>query len=306
MATGRAGVRATPIGVAAMLGSISGFALLNVVVKLSSMPALTFAFYRLWIGTGVMLLAMGVTGRRLTVASMRRSLPAGVLFGLNIVCFFSAIKATSITDVLVIGALQPAATLLVAGPMFGERVGAYEIAWTLVSIAGATVVVVAQSGTPAWSLRGDLLAVGALGAWTAYFLTSKRVRRHVPAVEYMTGVTIGAALIVTPLVFASGQPLTDSHPLDWVWLPVFVAGAQAGHTLIAWAQPQVDVAVSSLFVLVEPPVSAVAALVFLGEPLPALSILGGMVTLLAMAAVVRRATRTGRGAEIALTEPAPP
>src|SRR5439155_694812 len=119
----RPGVRATPIGVASMLGAVTAFSFLNVVVKLSSMSALTFAFYRLWIGAAVMLVAVRGARRRLTWADLRRSLPAGVLFGLNLTFFFSAIKATSVTDVLVIGALQPAATLFVAGPLFGERIG---------------------------------------------------------------------------------------------------------------------------------------------------------------------------------------
>src|ERR1041385_8365984 len=112
----RPSVRATPIGVASMVGAIAAFSLLNVVIKLSSMAALTLAFYRLWIGAAVMLIVLHVARRRLTWADLRRALPAGVLFGLNLTFFFSAIKATSITDVLVIGALQPAATLFVAGP----------------------------------------------------------------------------------------------------------------------------------------------------------------------------------------------
>jgi drug/metabolite transporter (DMT)-like permease len=299
--------RATPVGVATMLGAISGFAMMNVVIKLSHMPALTFAFYRLGLATVVMLIGLAVTGRRLTRDQLRRSLPAGVLFGLNLVCFFAAIKSTSVTDVLVIGALQPAATLLVAGPLFGERIGPAAITWTAVSIGGAVLVVVAQSGTPAWSLRGDLLAVGALVAWTVYFLMSKRIRGHVPAFEYMTCVTIGAAMVVTPLVFLFHEPLTDAHPIDWLWLPVFVTVAQVGHTLIAWAQPQVDVSVSSLFVLAEPPLSAVAALLFLGEPLPGLSIVGGLITIVAVAAVVLRATSSARHPdELAAPEPLPP
>lgn len=51
---------------------------------------------------------------------------------------------------------------------------------------------------------------------------------------------------------------------------------------------------SSLLILAEPAVSAVAALVFLGEPITALAIAGGGVVLMSVAAIVRRATRSGR------------
>ena len=74
-----------------------------------------------------------------------------------------------------VGALQPALMLLVAGPMFGEPVTASIIGWSLAAIAGVVIVVSGSSGAPVWSVTGDLLAVGALVAWTIYFIASKRV-----------------------------------------------------------------------------------------------------------------------------------
>ena len=283
--------RATRIGVVAVLVPLCGFSVMNVIVKLSHLQALPFAFYRLWMGTAVMLVALLATGRRLTPATLRRAAPAGVLFGANLALFFTALKLTSVTDVLIVAALQPPLTLLVAGPLFGERVTAQDWIWTGVSLAGAVVVIVGSSGTPQWSLKGDLFAVGALFAWSTYWVVSKRVRRVVPAFEYISAVTLVAALVVTPVALLSGQSFHVRWQ-DWLWLVVFVAGAQGGHTLLAWSHAQVDVSVSSLLVLAEPVISPVAALIILGEPLPALSIAGGLVTVLAVAMVIRRATTT--------------
>ncbi len=78
---------------------------------------------------------------------------------------------------------------------------------------------------------------------------------------------------------------------DWLWSLLFVIGAQAGHSLLAWSHEQIDVSISSLLTLVEPVIAAVAALIFLGEPLPALSIAGGAVAIVAVGMVVQRATR---------------
>jgi drug/metabolite transporter (DMT)-like permease len=292
MAT-RPGLKATPPGVAAVLGVITVFSVFNVIVKIVQMSAVTFAFYRLWLGAAVMILVMLVTGRRLTWAKIRSSAPGGLLFGFNILLFFLAIRATAVADVLIIAALQPALTMLVAGPLFGERVTRHEVAWTGVSLLGVVLVAVGQSGTPVWSLRGDLFAVAALVVWTVYFLISKRVRRVVPAVEYMTTVTLISAVVITPVALLSGEPLSGVRMQDWLWLGLFVAGAQGGHVLLAWAHAQVDVSVSSLLILAEPAISAVAALVFLGEPITALAIAGGGVVLASVAAIVRRATRAG-------------
>ena len=282
--------RATRVGVIAVLVPICGFSVMNVIVKLAHLQALAFAFYRLWMGAAIMVIGLLATGRRLSAATLRRAAPAGVLFGANLALFFSALKLTSITDVLIVAALQPALTLIVAGPLFGERVSAQDWAWTGVSVAGVALVVVGSSGTPQWSLKGDLLAVGALFAWSTYWVVSKRVRRDVAAFEYMSAVTVISALVVTPIALLSGESFHVRWQ-DWLWLVVFVAGAQAGHTLLAWSHAQVEVSVSSLLVLAEPVIAPVAALIILGEPLPVLSIAGGLVAVAAVAMVIRRATR---------------
>jgi drug/metabolite transporter (DMT)-like permease len=281
--------RATRLGVLAILGPVTAFSIMNVIVKIVHTDALTFAFLRLWTGTLVMVCVLAVTRRRLSWDTLRRAAPSGVLFGANLCFFFSAIKLTSVADVLIVAALQPALTLIVAGPLFGERVAARDVAWTAVSLVGVVLVIVGSSGTPVWSLKGDLLAVGALLCWTVYWLLSKHVRQSVPALEYMTAVTLTAAVVVTPVALISGQGFTVRWQ-DALWLLLFVAGAQGGHSLLAWSHAQVDVSISSLMILAEPIISAVAALIFLGEPLPALSIAGGAIAVLAVGVVVQRAT----------------
>jgi drug/metabolite transporter (DMT)-like permease len=287
-------VRSTPIGAAAIIAAVLGWSFATIVVKIVHVPAITFAFYRLWISVGMMLVALVAARRRLTWAQVRASAPGGLLFGLNIVFFFSAIQRTNVADVLVIAALQPALTLMVAGPLFGERITRFEVGWTLVSVAGVALVVVGSSGTPTWSLGGDLLATASMIAWTYFFLVSKRVRSTVPALEYLAAVTVIGAVVVTPLALLSGQSLRIVRTADWLWLGIFLVGAQGGHLLLAWAHAQVDVSVSSLLILGEPIIAAVAALVILGEPITGLEVVGGVLVVAALAAIVRRATTTGR------------
>src|SRR5207244_7267449 len=133
-----------------------------------------------------------------------------------------------------------ALTLIVAGPLFGERVTLHHAVWTMVSLGGVAAVVVGSSGTPVWSLKGDLLAVGALFCWTTYWLLSKRVRQQVRALEYMSAVTVIAAIVVTPATVLTGQGLRVRWQ-DWLLLAVCGGGAQGGHSLLAGAAEQVDV-----------------------------------------------------------------
>jgi drug/metabolite transporter (DMT)-like permease len=299
-------VRVTRVGGFAVLVAVAGWAMTNLILKVTHAHALTFAFYRLWFGGAIMLVALRATRRRLTWPMVKASAPGGVIFGLNVALFFSALKATNVADVLVIQALQPALILLVAGRMFGERITPFDVWWTMISVAGVVLVTVGSSGTPAWSLRGDVYAVGSLLCWTLYFLVSKRARRTVPAVEYMTTVTLLAAVVVTPLALGSGQSLGGLRWQDWAWLGVFLVAAQGGHVLVAWAHAQVDVSISSLLLLAQPIIAVAGAAVLLDERLRPLEIVGGVVVIASMAAIVSRAARTGEGAEIGTPEAAPP
>jgi drug/metabolite transporter (DMT)-like permease len=297
-------VRVTRLGGLAVLVAVSGWAMTNLILKVTHAPALTFAFYRLWFGAAIMLVALGATRRRLTWPMIKTSAPGGVIFGLNVALFFSALKATNVADVLVIQALQPALILLVAGRMFGERITRFDVLWTLVSVGGVVLVTVGSSGTPAWSLRGDVYAVGSLICWTLYFLVSKQARRTVPATEYMTTVTLLAAVVVTPLALASGQSLSGLRWQDWAWLGLFLVAAQGGHVLLAWAHAQVDVSISSLLLLAQPIIAVAGAALLLDEPLRALEIVGGVVVIASMAAIVMRAARVGKE-DISTTETPP-
>ena len=101
--------------------------------------------------------------------------------------FFSAVQETSIANATIIGALQPLLMLAVAGPLFGERPAVDRRAWGLVAVGGAAIVVLGGDGGGANSADGDLLAVGALVAWTAYFVSTKTARTQLTSFEYLTG-----------------------------------------------------------------------------------------------------------------------
>jgi drug/metabolite transporter (DMT)-like permease len=286
----RRDVRRGAMGSAAVLVAVGAWSFSNTLVKVSDLPALTFAFWRLWMGAAVLLVATRLARRTLTWEIVRRSVPGGILLGTEIAFFFSAIKRTSIVDVTIIAALQPALVLIVAGPLFGERVTRREVALTLVSVLGVAIVAKGSESTSAWSLAGDLLAAASLVAWTAYFLVSKHARATVNALEYLTVVSLAAAVVVTPLALVSGHSLAVEHSSDWALLCIFVVGASGGHLLVAWAHGHVDVTVSSMLMLAQPVVSALAALLVLGEPVTPPMIVGGAIVLAALGAIVARAS----------------
>ena len=116
-------------------------------------------------------------------------------FTADLVLFFCAVQETSIANATVIGALQPLLVLAVASRLFGERARAGRdrrgAPWPS---AGTALVVLGGDGGGANSVDGDVLAVGALVSWTAYFVFTKTARQELTAFEYLTGMAIVAAV----------------------------------------------------------------------------------------------------------------
>src|SRR4051794_37740637 len=195
-------------GTVAVLSAVSVWGAVTVVARLvDNIDGLVLGFHRLWIGTLCTLVVFYATGRRLSLRALRLSLPGGLAFATDIALFFSALKHTTVANATIVGALQPALVLLIAGRMFGEHVTRAVITWSAVAIVGVAIVVYGSSGAPVWSVGGDLLAVGALFAWTGYFVASKHVVRMLPPFDYLTALLVIATVVVAPLALLSGQRL---------------------------------------------------------------------------------------------------
>jgi len=266
----------------------------TVAIKLIAPGGLVVAVYRLWFAIPLLwatALAPSVR-HRLDGAWLRASIVGGVLFSVHQVLFFTSLKLTTVANVAIIGALQPALVLLVAGRMFGERVTPRALAWSLVAFVGTALVIVGAIGAPSWSPLGDGLAFLNLFAFTAYFLASKRFRERVPAWEYVVGMTTVAGIVILLIALETGQDLGSPRGWEWaVLIGIAIFPGTLGHVLLNWAHAWVSAFVSSMLLLAIPLVAAAGAVAFLGETLGMLQVAGGVVVLIAIANVVLSTSR---------------
>jgi drug/metabolite transporter (DMT)-like permease len=263
-----------------------------VLVKSSGLTGLRFAAYRLWVGVAIYALMLLLTRRRLTWRTFRACAPGGLIFGVDISLAFVAFTLTSVADATVIGALSPVVIALASARLLRERVGLTERAFAVVSFVGVAIVAIGSSGSPSWSLLGDLAALASVFSWSAYWFFSRRARRDAPAIEYMASVMIAAALLVAPVAVAFGSgPLVPSAE-DWVRIVAvtFVAGV-IGHTLVAWSHAHVESWLSALITQCHPVFASVWAAALLNERLTPVVLLGIAVVLASTGAVIVHAAR---------------
>lgn len=272
-------------GLAAVIVGTVAWGSTGIFVKEIRLAALPLTFYRLWLGVVLFGALLVVRRRPLSLAVMLRSVVAGLFLAADIALFFSALKLTSVAVATVIGALQPALVLMVAGRLFGERVGWRVVIWTVVSIGGIAAVAVGPGVPRGEHLTGDALAVGSLLAFTGYWLVSKRVIAvSADSDRYTFGVMLVAAVAMTPVALLCGEPLAPVRPADWFWLALLALVPGSGHLLFNFAHRFVDVSVSSVVSAGNPIIASLLALLVLGEPLDAVQVAGGIVAVLAIAA----------------------
>lgn len=280
-------------GTVAVLVAVSVWGAVAVVTRfVDQINGLVLAFHRLWIGAVATLVVFYATGRRLSWRTLRLAIPGGLAFGGDIVLFFSALRLTTVANATVVGALQPALVMLVAGRLFGEPVTVGIVGWSVAAMVGVAVVVYGSSGAPVWSVTGDLLAVGALFSWTIYFVVSKQVRRELAPFEYLTAMLIVATVAIAPIAVIFGGALDPGGLHNWAWICLLAIGSGGiGHLLVNWAHDHVDLTVMSLLTLAVPVFAVASAAVFVGEGVTWVQVLGMAIVIGALAVVAVSAAR---------------
>jgi drug/metabolite transporter (DMT)-like permease len=264
----------------------------GVIVKSIDMGGIAIGFWRFFIYAAVLAGWMTARGTRLTRRALTASFGGGISLGIDVILFFTAVKLTNVVNATTIGAMQPLVVSVFAARMFGERIARREILAALIAIAAVIVVVIESSGTPEWSGSGDLAAVGALFAWSGYFVFSKRSKGVITSQEYTAGTGVWTALACLVAGLVVQQDMSLPGTADWVPLLALTFGAGIlGHSVMNWSLVRVPLWLGSTLTLLIPVVSSTAAWIFLDEPLTGVQLAAMAVVIAALATIVRSQAR---------------
>lgn len=275
------------LGLAAMGVAITAWGITGVVIKAIDIDAIALAFWRFVIYAVIFTIYVRSRGVKFDLSVMRVTLPGGLCLSGDVMLFFTAVKHTNVVNATTIGALQPLLLAVAATKLFGESIHWREIVAALFAIGGVVVIVVESAGTPEWSPGGDLAAVGALFAWSAYWIFAKRAQSLITPMQYTAGTGWWTAIVALPVGLAVGHDM--SVPATSEWLPLaglILAGGALGHAMMNWAIVRVPLWLGSTLTLLIPVLSSIAAWVFLDESLTIVQVGGMAVVVAALAAIV--------------------
>jgi drug/metabolite transporter (DMT)-like permease len=215
----------------------------------------------------------------------RRDVPLVILAGatgifLNQLTFNYALDYTAAANVALILGAAPAFTAAFSVALGHERVRPVHWVALGVSLAGVALVVQGGAGVEGFSLKGDLLAIGAALTWAAYSVMMRPLFGKYSAMRLSTLMIIVGAVLMAPIsIHQLGQQDFGSlGALRWgalVYSTIFPLIVT--NVLYFTALPRVGAARATLFMYLQPFLGALFAALLLGEEIGALQIAGGAI-----------------------------
>ena len=247
------------------------------IIAKSLIPVPSLIFLRNLIG-GLLMLPFAISRRewksKTQIISIYWSALAGMILAAHFLCFFWSMRLTNVATGTALTATQPIFAALFI-KFKGGHIPKRSIGGMLIAFFSVLVITGVDLNLSIRSFQGDLLAIigGALGA--SYMLMGSKVQKDISTSTFTSICYLVCSLSVLPVVFLTGSPLSGFTTYDWFLLLALIIGAQLlGHTLFNLSLKRVSPVVVSLIVFFEVPVSAILALVWLGQQPPAGTIPG--------------------------------
>lgn len=276
-----------------------------IMLQASNLSGPAFSFWRLWVGTGALLLLTLSRGRRPRVSAEGRrwTIYAGLAFGVHQLLFMTATKMTSVVDVQLMNAMAPIATAVGAWWLFRERPGRRFWAWSLLAIGGGAFLALEASG-PTGDPVGMGLAIANVVFFAAFFLCSKRSRDHIDVLPYLTGVIAVAAVLVSAFALLAGVDVHTVTRTDLLLAAgVGIGPGILGHFVMTWPLRWVAANIPPVIRLAQPAVAGLMAWFILGEALSLHHLVGGIVVVAGAAGAV--GSRDGKALQARARQAAP-
>ena len=265
-------------GVIVVLGGLNGLA-----VKASNLELAPFwgATLRFAAATLILLAIVGLRGIPLP---RRRALAGSILYGvLNFAVFFGllywALVEAPAGLAMIILALAPLLTLLLAAILGLERLRPHGVAGAVLALSGIAVVFGDRVGT-AVPFGSALAVVGGATAIAASSVVVKRFPRVHPVANNAVAMAVGAALLLG-LSIVAGEPWTLQNRFEtWAAIGYLVAlGSVTMFVLFVFVIGRWTASATSYAVLLMPLVTVPVATLVADEAVTAAYVAGGVIVL---------------------------
>ena len=271
-----------------VLLGVLGVSASSVLVRLSTAPSLILVFYR--VGMATLLLVPWVWLRhrqevkKLSAREVLLCLGSGSALGLHFSAYFESLRYTSIASSVVLVDTEVLFVALIGMLLFRKKLSAR--AWLAVAMALGGSVIIAMADTAAGSdaLRGDALALAGALFVAIYTMIGAVCRKSISTTVYTFLVYLAASLTVLVIAAAGGQAITGYGSINYLTgFGMAILCTLMGHSVFSWGLKYLPPAFISTAKLLEPVFASLLGLVLFREIPGTLTILGGIIIIIAIA-----------------------
>jgi drug/metabolite transporter (DMT)-like permease len=270
------------------------------IIAATRAPSLAIAFWRNVIGTAVLapyaLLRHRAELRALSRAQWLLALASGFCLGLHFSTWTPSLTMTSVASATAFAATQPIFAALIAR-VRGEHVARRAWIGIVVAVLGAAELSGVDLSASLHAFLGDLLALTAAVLAAIYMTLGSKVRQTVSLTPYASICYATAAITISIIATLCDEHLLGFDSNAWLKILALTAGAQLmGHTMFNRALKTTSATVVSVVILLEVPIAALLAAVWLGQ-IPSVWALPGALLILAGLVAISTAGLNDAGPE---------
>ncbi|MCU4177428.1 DMT family transporter [Carboxylicivirga sp. N1Y90] len=252
-----------------------------VLIKSAEAPGLITAFYRVAIGSLVLIFPFVYKWKAVKALSKKGiyiAVLGGIAFGIDTGLWSMAIELSNATIPTLMANLAPVWVGFGAALFFKEKQNKGFWIGLSITLAGMIVMVYRSLYVQDGLFTGISLGVLAGMFYGAYHLFTQQGRQLMGTLQYLSISTFAAALTVGIIILFTSYSFTGYNERTWLIYLVYGIGVHVGGwTLINYAQGYLKATTVSPTLLGQPVLTAIAAYVVLGESLSAWQIVGGMI-----------------------------
>jgi drug/metabolite transporter (DMT)-like permease len=266
-----------------------------------SLPLMTAAFGRFFIASILLVVVAVKMEGKLPRLNRQQLLLTAVLGFTGIflynICFFGALARVLAGRTSLFVSLTPIVTAILAGLIFGERLGLRRWMGIVIALLGAIVVITRGDllggfADISQSLGlGELMMLGAVLSWATYTLISRKALETLSPIAATTYGTLWGFVFLSIGTFGELKDI-DWALLDWrVWTSVFYLGAFGTVLAFIWYYQGIQMVGPSrtaIFTNLVPAFGVLFSAALLGEPILISMVVGGLIAALGVSLVNKK------------------
>lgn len=217
---------------------------------------------------------------------------SGFFLGLHFICFYQAVKLTSIANATFLGITAPMFTLLIEHFVFKRKFKKIVFIGFAVALFGTLMITGFSASTTDSAEIGKLYGLSAALCIAVVYLLANKIRAETSTVSYTRLLYLIAALFLFVIASTNGENIFELNKSDYLWLLALgLIPTILGHSLLYYGIKFTSPTIIASVPLGEPVIASVLAWMIFLEKVPFITLAGGILILFGVYLIIVNSPR---------------